>query len=54
MHINNDRVMLSIFSNKIHFENPNLTRTECMKIALKKLRCNKQIKNYIRKINLIV
>jgi hypothetical protein len=42
-----DRVMLSKYSNKIHNENPNITRAECMKMALKKLRGDKQMRTYI-------
>jgi hypothetical protein len=42
-----DRAMLSKYSRKIHNENPNITRAECMKIALKKLRNDKQMRAFI-------
>lgn len=47
MPIFEDRVMLSKYSSKIHNENPNITRAECMKIALKKLRNDKQMRRFI-------
>ncbi len=44
---NNDRVILNMYSNKIYIENPNFSRANCMKIALKKLRYDKQMKTFI-------
>ena len=42
-----DRVMLNKYSTRIHTENPHITRADCMKIALKKLRNDKKMREFI-------
>ena len=42
-----DRMILNKYSMSIHNENPNITRAECMKIALKKLRSEKKLRAFI-------
>jgi hypothetical protein len=42
-----DRAMLNKYSMKIHVENQHITRADCMKIALKKLRNDKKMKEFI-------
>jgi len=54
MPIFEDRVMLSNYSIKIHNNEPNNTRAECMKIALKKLRNDKQMRTFIHNKSILI
>ena len=42
-----DRMILNKYSMSIHNKNPNITRAECMRFALNKLRNDKKLREFI-------
>ena len=42
-----DRTLLNKYSTQIHIENQHLSRADCMKLALKKLRNDKNMRKFI-------
>jgi len=48
MFAGDDSYTLKMYSMNIYSNNPNLTRTECMKIALKMLKDDKKLRKFIR------
>jgi hypothetical protein len=46
-----DSYTLKMYSTNIYNNNPGLTRTECMKIALKMLKKDKKLRKFIHQIS---